>query len=415
MIVTIISLIVFVPVSSRFTHVVTGSSSFKFISSSNSTNSTSDPHHHDDTNKKPTTTTSKPVVSPTRKTEYNYPTSKPMYKYPTKKPLNLKPPTAKPVYRYPSKKPVKCPTGSSNPILSPSAEPYASILPTIVSPSKVPSLLSSTQPTNSPGFSPTKPPTSNALPTLQPVVTGVSTIPTNSHQPSSEPSTVAPSNMPTSSCACNNYTVHSYNVGVNMGPGLFLCWNVAKPIEYFGVYASTDISFTKNLIITNPIFPSASVINAPSCSFVYDNFHPLTPQGLAYNHTGTVFHMSATILNRCGGQTGYFFNAGEIPCPNNLRQEVGSLQGASETELITTKDSKIIIGVVVSIILIVFSAIAMYILYHKYKTKNSTVNNAKENKEYDLEIFYSASSTNNNYANQYYSNNLMDSGSQQSE
>ena len=70
------------------------------------------------------------------------------------------------------------------------------------------------------------------------------------------------------------------------------------------------------------------------------------------------------------------------------------------------KDSKMTIAVVDSNILTVFCALVMLILYHKYKTTN---NNMKENKVYDLENFYYVTTTTNNYANQYSSNNPMGS------
>ena len=99
--------------------------------------------------------------------------------------------------------------------------------------------------------------------------------------------------------------------------------------------------------------------------------------------------------------------AGTVTCSYNLHQGIGSLQGTSETELITNKDSKITIGVVVSITLVIFCAAVMYIFYHKHKTTN---NNMKENKDYDSEFFYSSNTTTNNYENQYYSySNPMDS------
>ena len=101
-------------------------------------------------------------------------------------------------------------------------------------------------------------------------------------------------------------------------------------------------------------------------------------------------------------------NAGAVTCPNKLlnNEGIGSLQGTSETELITNNDSKMTIAVVVSIILTVFCAVVMFILYRKYKSTN---NNMKENKDYDLEIFYSANTATNNYENQNYSNNPMES------
>ena len=91
---------------------------------------------------------------------------------------------------------------------------------------------------------------------------------------------------------------------------------------------------------------------------------------------------------------------GQVECPNSLHQEIGSLQGAPETQLMVTNDSKMTIAVVVSIILVIFCAAGMFILYRKYKTTN---------KDYDLEIFYSATTPSNNYENQNYSNNPMDS------
>ena len=80
--------------------------------------------------------------------------------------------------------------------------------------------------------------------------------------------------------------------------------------------------------------------------------------------------------------------------PSTLHQGAVSLPGKSDTGLTTNNDSKIIIGIVVSIILAVLFVAIMYILYRKYKTNNNT----KENKDYNLEIFYS---TTNNYENQH--------------
>ena len=124
------------------------------------------------------------------------------------------------------------------------------------------------------------------------------------------------------------------------------------------------------------------------------------------------------ILNKCkntpGRQDTAVTSGGTITCPNKLlnNEGIGSLQETSETELMTTKDSKITIAVVVSIILTVFCAVVMFMLYRKYKTAN---NNVKENKDYDLETFYSATTTNNNYKNQNYSNNPVDNITSSSE
>ena len=430
----------------------------------NSTNTTGDPHYK----KKPT---NKPLVSPInlKKPVYNYPTIKPVYKYPTKKPFNSKPPTVKPMYTYPSKRPAnrnpstypvsKYPTKmpqvyptdspSSVPSKGPSSVPStyptssisrlpttepATVIPSNIpteSPSDVPTVVPIVLPTWSPSIDPSFMPSDvpiSRLPTTEPTTAMPSNVPSESPSnvptvvpivlptwsPSIDPSFM-PSNVPAVlSCSCNKY-----NASGN-GPDVVLCWNSTKPNEYFGVYNATDTLFTTNRIIKNPSFPASSdnfhlYGKNIGCSFTYDNVRPLNDNGvlylasndltyeIGYKDFGQGFNF---IIDSCDAKQERAVDQGPVACPNNLliHQETGILQGTSETELITTNnDSKIIIGVVVSIILTVFFAAAMFALYHKYIISN----NMKENKDYDLEIFYN--STINNYENRYYSNNPMDS------
>ena len=182
----------------------------------------------------------------------------------------------------------------------------------------------------------------------------------------------------------------------------------ANPGKYNFVYfGNGDFN-----IVNNSNFPNPSIV--PSCNgHTFDNVRPLTSNGVAVVKTGGSYFY--VYYNGTGYQRYDCVNAvslnlvskGQTECPSALYQGIGSLQGTSETELIINNDSKITIGVVVSIILAVFCAAVMYIFYHKHKTTN---NNMKENKDYDSEFFYSSNTTTNNYENQYYSySNPMDS------
>ena len=219
------------------------------------------------------------------------------------------------------------------------------------------------------------------------------------------PPTTEPSSVPfASSCSCDLYKT---------GPDIVLCYNSTKPNEYFGVYLADDTTFINNTILKNPNFPGASV--TPNCnSIVFDNKKPISGNGVGYKLGTSYYNLyvdgGIIYLIPCTGGNIQITYGGSVTCPNSLlnNQGVGSLQETSEMELPnTTKDSKIIIGVVVSIILTMFCAAVLYILYRKYKINN----NVKENRVYDLDIFYNT----NNYEKQHYSRNPMDSSVQSSE
>ena len=128
--------------------------------------------------------------------------------------------------------------------------------------------------------------------------------------------------------------------------------------------------------------------------------------GIAYTHSATGGNTYRYNMFSNGGlYTTYvcetattvsdFTDNGPVTCSFDSHQGIGSFEGASETELMTTKDSKIIIGIVVSIILTIFCAAVMFILYRK---------NIKESNDYDLEIFYSAATTTNSLETLHYTN-----------
>ena len=326
------------------------SSTYANFSSTNITN----PHHF----KKPT---NKPIVSPSKKS-----TTKPVYKYPTKKPLNLQPPTVRPIYKYPTKIP-----SYHYPSKKPTVKPTKQ---TTFTPTVIPAI----KPSVAPSFGPTVQPNSpSAVPTFRP-----------SFEPTSSPIVAW--------CSCTHYQ------DLNGGQNIVACWNVTKSNEFYGIYSASDVSFSYNEIINNPNFPGNSTL-ANCDGHSYNNAHPFDSYGAAYSSTGTTYRIvylnSQLYISQCG-VNGYnnLSTIGSVSCTYDI-QEIGSLQGTSETELTINTDLKITIGVVVSVILVSLCVIVMF-LHRKYKTNN----NVETNKDDDLDIFYTI---NNNDENKHCSNNPM--------
>lgn len=328
----------------------------------------------------------KPVYKyPTKKPVYKYSTKKPLYKYSTNKPL-YKYSTKKPVYKYPSKKPVyKYPT--KKPICPPTIEPTtAADLFTSVP---------SSEPSNDPTFEPSSDPTLVPSLTLEPSISfGPTSDPTLS--PSSEPTT-APTSEPSEQCICQQF------VDAQSGFSSFnLCF---RGQEYFGYYGVNDVNFTTNFLVSNPLFPDASALPVDSsCNLRYDNKQPLNNFGVLFHFGGSIYHnlyldaatQSYHIVEDCTSAPGnatllstFPVSANACPAPVVKKAEIGSSQGAGES--VTAMDSKVIIGITVSIVLAVLFAVATYMMYRKHKN-----NHIKDsNKDYALENFYFSKEANN--------------------
>ena len=89
---------------------------------------------------------------------------------------------------------------------------------------------------------------------------------------------------------------------------------------------------------------------------------------------------------------------GNVTCPSGLHLEVGSLEGTSE---LASKESKVTIGVVVSVILTILCVATLFVLYRKCKASRT-----KENEKEGLESFYTIYRDDQNH-----SKNPMDTAS----
>ena len=326
------------------------------------------------------------------------PTSKPAYRYPTAKPVKKMPPI-KPVKNIPTRKPIEK-IHTNKPLYKyPSRNPtntYLSSMPSYRYPTNKPFLAS-----NNSSIEPTIKPTHSAQlqaanPTIEPTFSP-SFVPT--YEPSFVPSNI-PSFQPTfciipcikdRTCGCEKYLASA----PGYGPDIILCYNATNLAEFFGVYNASQFPLQGNLILLNPNFPNTSTFpgDAATCAGKqYDNKNPfLYNKGTAYKVGGEYYLMTETvasgtltnILSCTTGNTSHpVYMGGISDCAGNAGSaDVGTVQLEPHSDL--TKDSQITIIVISSVVFTLLLAVAMFMLYRRYKN-----NNMKEKKVFGLENFY---------------------------
>lgn len=167
---------------------------------------------------------------------------------------------------------------SKAPSTTPSALPSA---PPTINPSSTPSIV----PLSAPTYNPTQNPRCipSTLPTIVPSTTPT-IVPslTPSIKPSTSPTLIpstTSSSSPILSCGC---TVSG------LGPSeIVTCFNSPNG-EYAGVYLASDLQFTNNLIVSNPSFPTPSIL----CdNLEFDNVYPVSNFGVACSYQGYYYKL----------------------------------------------------------------------------------------------------------------------------